>query len=92
MTLKFERHFAGRDNAGLRRLIKNTTDGAMPACGPELERRVLALAAVVALTARGKAALRDVADDYREHGLDYEPRCDCYACTQGSLQLLGALG
>jgi len=88
----FERRFSGKDNAGLRKAIRDAADGAMPACGPVVERAVLGLASSVALTVAGKATLAEVAADYRAANGEGSPRCDCDACVAGGLQRLGAFG
>ena len=92
MSARFDRRFAGRSNAGLRAEIRRVADGVMPACGPVVERAVLALSCRIALTALGRATLADVAADYRAANGDYCARCDCDACCAGNLQRLGALG
>lgn len=90
MSARFGRRFAGRDNAGLREMIRNAAGGV--ACGPEAARRVAALAGTVALTAAGRSTLAQVADDYRAGRAAYRPQCDCDACYAGHLQSLGAFG
>lgn len=88
----FDRHFAGKDNAGVRKQIRDAADGAMPACGPVVERAVLSLAGTIALTASGKSNLIAAAADYRAARKDWEPRCECDSCTAAGRQLLGANG
>jgi len=94
MTTKrlFDRHFEGKVNAGLRKQIREAADGVMPACGPVVERAVLALGASVALTVHGRAKLAAAAADYRAANGESNDRCDCDSCVAGGLQRLGALG
>lgn len=89
---KFERHFAGKDNAGVRKLIRDAANGAVPACGPSVERAIRAATANVAFTAAGRANLDAVVADYRRVWPDFERRCACDSCVAGSLQGLGAHG
>jgi hypothetical protein len=66
---KFEARFEGRDNAGLRDLIRGAVRVASN--DPSVHRparihdAVMGVARYVALTASGNATLRAVADDYR---------------------------
>jgi len=85
---KFDRHFAGRDNAGLRAKIRDAVEAHR--CGESNAASVLSLAGTVALTAGGRATLERVVEDYRAAGDN--TRCDCDACYAGKLQSLGALG
>jgi len=89
---KFERVFEGKDNAGVRKLLREAADGVVPACGPVVERALRAAIATVALTASGRAKLENVVADYRAVWADYEPRCACDSCVAGSRQSLGANG
>lgn len=84
---KFERHFAGRSNAGLRARIRASVGGHR--CGPSNAASVIALGGTVALTAAGHHLLLAVADDYRAVG-SARASCDCDACCAGNLQRLGA--
>lgn len=85
----FERHFAGKDNAGLRKLIRDSLPD-VPSCGPRIERAIRgAIEGRIALTAKGHANLELVISDYRAVNGDFNHRCDCDACVAGSLQLLG---
>lgn len=92
MTTKprFELHFAGQSNAGLRRQIRATVSGHR--CGPANSAAILTLARTVALTASGTATLERVAADYATIRPGYQPTCDCAACYAGNLQALGANG
>lgn len=89
-AVKFERHFSGRSNAGLRKAIREAVGGHR--CGESNARSVLALTSTVALTEAGRHTLSLVASDYREAGSSFRHSCDCDACYAGNLQRLGAIG
>lgn len=83
---KFERRFAGRSNAGLRKRIRESVDATM--CADVRRRAILGLADTVALTAAGRATLAAVADDYAAVVEDGNPRCDCDACYRRNVASL----
>lgn len=88
-TRKYEARFTGKDNAGLRKAIRDSVSGHR--CGNANAAAVMSLARTVALTAGGLATLEQVAADYRAV-CESSRTCDCDACYAGNLQLLGANG
>lgn len=75
---KFERHFTGAINAGLRAEIRRTVSAER--CGAANRTAVLSLAGTVALTASGRACLEAAADDYAAVGGDGKATCECFDC------------
>jgi hypothetical protein len=74
--------FVGRNNAGLRKQIREAVAGHR--CGDANAASVLALGATVALTAQGKSTLAEAAEDYRRTGAGQQT-CDCDGCFAGNL-------
>jgi hypothetical protein len=60
---KFEKRFAGKDNAGLRAEIRNSVKAARES-GDDVARAVENVGRRVALTASGRHTLAAVAEDY----------------------------
>ena len=90
---KFEQRFEGKNNAGLRKQIREACERVTGgSCGARYEQAVLDIGARVALTASGKETLTKVAADYRRANGESSPRCDCDSCVAGGLQRLGAFG
>jgi hypothetical protein len=83
---KFERHFEGRSNAGLRKTIRDTVGGHR--CGPAIEKDVMSLRYTVALTASGLCTLAMVAADYRAVHAEHKYTCDCNDCYEVNLAAL----
>lgn len=80
---KFERHFTGEINRGLRAKIREVVDGSK--CGPWNRRAILSLAGTVALTAAGRSTLELVAADYDAVNGRTKPTCDCRDCYEVNL-------
>lgn len=64
---KFEKRFAGKDNAGLRAEIRETAKHAVEE-NRNVRTAIVAIARRVALSANGRATLELVADDYANQG------------------------
>lgn len=79
---KYERHFTGRGNAGLRATIRSVVEGHR--CGPANAAAVLGLGKRIALTASGQATLAKVAADYRAVSKT-KTTCDCADCYEVNL-------
>ena len=63
---RFERHFEGASNVGVRAAIREAVSCEGPgASGPGVERAIRSLARTIAFTASGLANLEAVARDYR---------------------------
>lgn len=82
---KYERAFEGKDNAGLRKMIRDAVAGHR--CAAANAAAVRSISGVVALTAQGKATLEQVAQDYGSVAFDnatsgWRPGCDCDSCYQ----------
>lgn len=82
---KYERRFAGKDNAGLRAQIRSVVTHER--CGQGNAQAVRSLASTVALSAFGKACLEDVAADYAL-SLAKPAHCDCCSCSPRKLRLI----
>jgi hypothetical protein len=88
---KYERVFEGKDNAGLRKAIRDQVSGAW--CGPENERMVMYMTNRIAFTPPGLVKLQAVAADYRAaNGEEYKRTCDCSSCVQVGLENLRLAG
>jgi len=78
---RYEQRFAGPDNAGLRKAIREEASSALPCCADAMRERVNGLAAMAALTGLGNARLMSCADDYAMNRPNSDCRCGCQKCA-----------